>query len=41
VAHLGILDERLKKLIGYDEVLWHLITVMKKKPILLKKPDIS
>jgi hypothetical protein len=36
VIHIGILDERLKELNGYDEVMWHLITLMKRKPILLQ-----
>lgn len=36
VIHIGILDERLKDLSGYDEVMWHLITVMKRKPVLLQ-----
>jgi hypothetical protein len=36
VVHIGILDERLKELSGYDEVMWHLITVMKRKPVLLQ-----
>jgi hypothetical protein len=35
VVHIGILNERLKGLNGYDEVMWHLITLMKKKPVLL------
>jgi len=33
---ISILDERLKDLNGYDEVMWHLITRMKKKPELLQ-----
>jgi DNA-directed RNA polymerase subunit E'/Rpb7 len=35
VVHIGILNEQLKELNGYDEVMWHLITLMKKKPVLL------
>jgi hypothetical protein len=34
VIHIGILDERLKELSGYDEVMWHLIALMKGKPVL-------
>jgi hypothetical protein len=37
VIHIGILDGRLKALNGYDEMLWHLITLMKKKPLLIPK----
>lgn len=36
VVHMRILDERLKELNGYDEVMWHLITLMKRKPVLLQ-----
>lgn len=32
VIQINILDERLKGLSGYDEVMWHLIPRMKKKP---------
>lgn len=41
VVHIGLLDERLKELNGYDEILWHLITLMKKKPLLIQKFQIS
>ncbi len=37
VIHIGILDGRLKELSGYDEILWHLITLMKKKPLFSQK----
>jgi hypothetical protein len=37
VIHIGILDGRLKELNGYDEILWHLITLMKKKPLFSQK----
>jgi hypothetical protein len=35
-VQINILDERLKDLNGYDEVMWHLIMRMKKKPELLQ-----
>jgi hypothetical protein len=35
-VRIGILDKRLKGLNGYDEVMWHLIALMKRKPVLLR-----
>jgi DNA-directed RNA polymerase subunit E'/Rpb7 len=35
MVHIAILNERLKELNGYDEIMWHLITLMKRKPVLL------